>query len=150
MEQPQEQPVREAQAPAVEAEIATETIDIPAVETPAETSIAQPIAVVASATETKVDVVASMEAAKADSERNARKERVGKVTSNKMMKTITVAVDRKVKHPMYGKFMNRTTKFTAHDEKNECGIGDTVRIMETRPLSKNKRWRLIEIIERAK
>ncbi|CCH56248.1 30S ribosomal protein S17 [Fibrisoma limi BUZ 3] len=83
-------------------------------------------------------------------ERNARKERIGKVVSNKMQKTITVAVDRKVKHPMYGKFMHRTKKFMAHDENQECGIGDTVRIMETRPLSKNKRWRLVEIIEKAK
>lgn len=83
-------------------------------------------------------------------ERNLRKERVGKVVSNKMQKSITVAVDRKVKHPIYGKFVNRTTKFMAHDEKNEAGIGDTVRIMETRPLSKNKRWRLVEIVEKAK
>jgi small subunit ribosomal protein S17 len=83
-------------------------------------------------------------------ERNSRKERVGKVVSNKMQKSISVAMDRKVKHPIYGKFMNKTTKFMAHDEKNEAGIGDTVRIMETRPLSKNKRWRLVEIIEKAK
>jgi small subunit ribosomal protein S17 len=83
-------------------------------------------------------------------ERNLRKERIGKVTSNKMEKSITVAVDRKVKHPMYGKFVHKTTKFMAHDEKNEAGIGDTVRISETRPLSKNKRWRLVEIIEKAK
>jgi small subunit ribosomal protein S17 len=83
-------------------------------------------------------------------ERNLRKERVGKVVSNKMTKTITIAVDRKVKHAIYGKFMNKTTKLMAHDEKNEAGIGDTVRIMETRPLSKNKRWRLVEIIEKAK
>jgi small subunit ribosomal protein S17 len=83
-------------------------------------------------------------------ERNERKERIGKVVSNKMQKTITVAVDRKVKHPIYGKFVNRTTKFKAHDEANTAGIGDTVRIMETRPLSKEKRWRLIEIIEKAK
>jgi small subunit ribosomal protein S17 len=83
-------------------------------------------------------------------ERNSRKERVGKVVSNKMQKSITVAMDRKVKHPIYGKFMNKTTKFMAHDEKNEAGIGDTVRIMETRPLSKNKRWRLVEILEKAK
>ena len=83
-------------------------------------------------------------------ERNLRKERVGKVVSNKMQKTITIAVDRKVKHAIYGKFMNKTTKFMAHDEKNEAGIGDTVRIMETRPLSKNKRWRLVEVIEKAK
>lgn len=83
-------------------------------------------------------------------ERNLRKERVGRVVSNKMTKTITIAVDRKVKHAIYGKFMNKTTKFMAHDEKNEAGIGDTVRIMETRPLSKNKRWRLVEIIEKAK
>jgi small subunit ribosomal protein S17 len=82
--------------------------------------------------------------------RNLRKERIGKVVSNKMQKTITIAVDRKVKHAIYGKFMNKTTKFMAHDEKNEAGIGDTVRIMETRPLSKNKRWRLVEIIEKAK
>jgi small subunit ribosomal protein S17 len=83
-------------------------------------------------------------------ERNERKERVGKVTSNKMQKTITVAVDRKVKHPIYGKFVNRTTKFKAHDEQNTAGIGDTVRIMETRPISKDKRWRLIEVVEKAK
>ena len=83
-------------------------------------------------------------------ERNSRKERVGKVVSNKMQKSISVAMNRKVKHPIYGKFMNKTTKFMAHDEKNEAGIGDTVRIMETRPLSKNKRWRLVEIIEKAK
>ena len=83
-------------------------------------------------------------------ERNDRKERVGKVVSNKMQKTITVAVDRKVKHPIYGKFVNRTTKFKAHDETNSAGIGDLVRIMETRPLSKDKRWRLVEIVEKAK
>lgn len=83
-------------------------------------------------------------------ERNLRKERVGKVVSNKMTKSITVAVDRKVKHPIYGKFVHKTTKFMAHDEKNEAGIGDTVRIAETRPLSKSKRWRLVEIIEKAK
>ena len=83
-------------------------------------------------------------------ERNARKEKVGVVTSNKMQKTITVAVERKVKHPKYGKFLTMTSKFKAHDEKNECNIGDTVKIMETRPLSKDKNWRLVEIIERAK
>lgn len=83
-------------------------------------------------------------------ERNLRKERIGLVVSNKMDKSITVAVQRKLKHPMYGKFIGKTTKFMAHDEKNECGIGDTVKIMETRPLSKQKRWRLLEIIERAK
>jgi small subunit ribosomal protein S17 len=83
-------------------------------------------------------------------ERNERKERIGKVVSNKMQKTITVAVDRKVKHPIYGKFVNRTTKFKAHDEQNTAGIGDTVRIMETRPISKDKRWRLVEIVEKAK
>jgi small subunit ribosomal protein S17 len=83
-------------------------------------------------------------------ERNLRKERIGKVTSNKMQKSITVSVDRKVKHPIYGKFVHKTTKFMAHDEKNEAGIGDTVLISETRPLSKNKRWRLVQIIEKAK
>jgi len=72
------------------------------------------------------------------------------VVSNKMDKSITVAVDRKVKHPLYGKFMLKTSKLMAHDENNECGIGDTVKVMETRPLSKNKRWRLVEIIEKAK
>jgi small subunit ribosomal protein S17 len=83
-------------------------------------------------------------------ERNLRKERVGLVISNKMDKTIRVFVERKVKHPKYGKFVKKSSKFMAHDEKNECNIGDVVRIMETRPLSKNKCWRLIEIIERAK
>lgn len=82
--------------------------------------------------------------------RNLRKERVGVVFSNKMDKTITVAVKWKEKHPIYGKFVNKTKKLHAHDEKNECNIGDTVRIMETRPLSKTKRWRLTEIIERVK
>ena len=83
-------------------------------------------------------------------ERNLRKTRTGKVVSNKMDKTIVVAVKTKVLHPLYGKTVNRTTKFKAHDEKNECGIGDTVRIMETRPLSKDKRWRLVEIVEKVK
>jgi small subunit ribosomal protein S17 len=83
-------------------------------------------------------------------ERKLRKERIGVVVSNKMDKSIVVAVKRKVKHPIYGKFVNRTTKLMAHDEKNSCKIGDTVRISETRPLSKNKTWRLVEIIERAK
>ena len=82
--------------------------------------------------------------------RNLRKERIGTVMSNSMNKSITVAVQRKVKHPIYGKYIGKTTKFMAHDEKNECGVGDTVRIMETRPLSKNKCWRLVEIIEKAK
>ena len=82
--------------------------------------------------------------------RPLRKERIGLVVSNKMEKTIVVTVERKVKHPIYGKFVNKTTKFYVHDETNTCNIGDTVRIMETRPLSKNKRWRLVEIIERAK
>jgi small subunit ribosomal protein S17 len=83
-------------------------------------------------------------------ERNLRKTRVGVVTSNKMVKTITVSVERKVKHPIYGKFVKKTTKFHAHDEKNECSIGDLVKIMETRPLSKTKRWRLVEIVEKVK
>ena len=82
--------------------------------------------------------------------RNLRKERIGIVTSDKMDKSIVVSVERKVKHPKYGKFVKNTTKFVAHDEKNECGQGDTVRIMETRPLSKSKNWRLVEIVERAK
>ena len=82
--------------------------------------------------------------------RNLRKERIGVVSSNKMEKSITVAVKWKEKHPIYGKFVSKTKKFHAHDEKNECRIGDVVRIMETRPLSKTKRWRLVEIIEKAK
>ena len=82
--------------------------------------------------------------------RNLRKERTGVVTSNKMDKSITVAIKWKEKHPIYGKFVNKTKKYHAHDEKNECGIGDTVKIMETRPLSKTKRWRLVQTIERAK
>ena len=82
--------------------------------------------------------------------RNLRKERAVVVTSNKMEKSITVAVKWKEKHPIYGKFVSKTKKYHAHDEKNECGIGDTVKIMETRPLSKTKRWRLVEIIEKAK
>ena len=82
--------------------------------------------------------------------RNLRKERTSVVTSNKMDKSITVAIKWKEKHPIYGKFVNKTKKYHAHDEKNECGIGDTVKIMETRPLSKTKRWRLVQIIERAK
>ena len=80
--------------------------------------------------------------------RNLRKERIGVVTSNKMDKSIVVSIARRVKHDLYGKFLNKTSKFIAHDEKNECNEGDTVKIMETRPMSKNKNWRLVEIIER--
>ena len=83
-------------------------------------------------------------------ERNLRKERIGVVVSNKMDKSIVILVERKVKHPKYGKFVKKSPKFMAHDEKNEANMGDTVRIMETRPLSKNKCWRLVEIVEKAK
>ena len=83
-------------------------------------------------------------------ERNLRKTRIGKVVSDKMDKTIVVAVENHVKHPLYGKIVKKTYKLKAHDENNECGIGDTVKVMETRPLSKDKRWRLVEIMERAK
>jgi small subunit ribosomal protein S17 len=83
-------------------------------------------------------------------ERNLRKERIGIVTSNKMEKSIVVQVETKIRHPKYGKFVKHTKRFMAHDEKGECGIGDTVKIMETRPVSKLKRWRLVEIIEKAK
>jgi small subunit ribosomal protein S17 len=83
-------------------------------------------------------------------ERNLRKTKLGVVSSNRMDKTIIVNVERKVKHPLYGKFLKKTTKFHAHDEKNECSIGDTVKIMESRPLSKTKRWRLVEVIEKVK
>ena len=82
--------------------------------------------------------------------RNLRKERIGKVTSNRMLKSIVVSEVKKVKHPMYGKFVLKTKKYVAHDEMNDCNIGDTVKIMETRPISKSKCWRLVEIIERAK
>ena len=82
--------------------------------------------------------------------RNLRKSRIGVVVSDKMDKTITVEIRERVKHPLYGKIVNRTQKFKAHDENNEAGIGDTVRIMETRPISKDKRWRLVEIVEKAK
>jgi small subunit ribosomal protein S17 len=85
-----------------------------------------------------------------ENKRNLRKERVGIVVSNKMDKSIVIAVKRKVKHPIYGKFVNKTSKLHAHDEENTCNIGDTVRVMETRPLSKNKSWRLVEIVERVK
>ena len=83
-------------------------------------------------------------------ERNLRKERIGVVVSNKMQKSIVVEIERREKHPIYGKFIKKTSRFMAHDEKEECNIGDTVRIMETRPLSRRKHWRLVEIIERAK
>ena len=83
-------------------------------------------------------------------ERNLRKTRIGVVKSNKMDKSITVSVERRVKHPIYGKFVKKTSSFHAHDEKNECTIGDVVRIMESRPLSKTKRWRLVEVVEKAK
>ena len=83
-------------------------------------------------------------------DRNLRKERIGVVASNKMEKSIVVSIERRVKHPLYGKFVKKTSRFIAHDEKNSCNEGDTVRIMETRPLSKSKNWRLVEIIERAK
>ena len=82
--------------------------------------------------------------------RNLRKNRVGKVVSNKMDKTIVVAIEDHVKHPLYGKIVKKTYKLKAHDENNECGIGDTVKVMETRPLSKDKRWRLVEVVERVK
>lgn len=84
------------------------------------------------------------------SDRNLRKQRIGVVSSAKMDKSITVVVERRIKHPIYGKYVKKTKKFMAHDEANSCNEGDTVRIMETRPLSKNKRWRLVEVIERAK
>ena len=82
--------------------------------------------------------------------RNTRRERIGVVVSSNMEKSIVISVKQKIKHPIYGKFVNKTAKFMAHDEENTCNVGDTVKISETRPLSKNKRWRLVEIIERAK
>ena len=91
-----------------------------------------------------------MSATETTIERNLRKIRVGVVSSNKMDKSIVVVIERKVKHPLYGKFVKKSTKFHAHDEKNECSIGDTVRIMETRPLSKTKRWRMVEVLEKVK
>ena len=94
--------------------------------------------------------IAEEEAQVKKSERNLRKTRIGRVVSDKMDKTIVVAVENHVKHPLYGKIMKRTYKLKAHDEKNECGVGDRVRVMETRPLSKEKRWRLVTILEKAK
>jgi small subunit ribosomal protein S17 len=91
-----------------------------------------------------------MSEVKQEVERNLRNTKIGVVSSNKMEKSITVNVERKVKHPLYGKFVKKSTKFHAHDEKNECSIGDTVKIMETRPMSKTKRWRLVEVIEKVK
>ena len=91
-----------------------------------------------------------MEAQNEQNQRGARKERIGIVVSDKMDKSISVAIQRQVKHPIYGKFIKKTTKLMAHDENNDAHEGDTVRIMETRPLSKNKRWRLVEVVERAK
>ncbi len=91
-----------------------------------------------------------MEQQEKQQERARRKERIGLVVSDKMNKSIMVAIKRQVKHPIYGKFVKRTTRLMAHDENNDANVGDTVRIMETRPLSKNKRWRLVEIVERAK
>jgi small subunit ribosomal protein S17 len=88
--------------------------------------------------------------AEAPAGRTPRRTKIGIVTSNKMQKSITVEVSRKEKHPIYGKFINKTSRFMAHDETNQCGVGDKVRIMETRPLSKRKRWRLVEVIEKAK
>lgn len=85
-----------------------------------------------------------------ENRKNTRRERVGVVVSNSMEKSIVITVKQKVKHPIYGKFVNKTSRFMAHDEENACNVGDTVRISETRPLSRNKRWRLVEIIERAK
>lgn len=85
-----------------------------------------------------------------EQERNLRKTRVGVVTSSSMHKSISVQVERRLRHPIYGKFVKKSKKFMAHDEENQCGVGDLVRIMETRPLSKNKRWRLVEVIEKAK
>lgn len=90
------------------------------------------------------------EAKKMAEQRGIRKSRVGVVVSDKMDKTVVVEIRTRVRHPLYGKIMNRTEKFKAHDEENSCGVGDTVRIMETRPLSKDKRWRLVEIVEKAK
>ena len=95
------------------------------------------------------EIIKTEETSQAE-DRNLRKIRIGVVTSNKMAKTITVAVERKVKHPIYGKFVKKTSKFHAHDEKSECSIGDLVKIMETRPLSKTKRWRLVEVVEKVK
>ena len=94
--------------------------------------------------------MSEVKATTATADRNLRKTRIGVVTSNKMDKSITVVIEKKVKHPKYGKFLKQSKKFHAHDEKNECNIGDTVKIMETRPMSKTKRWRLVEVVEKAK
>lgn len=111
-----------------------------------ETAVEETPVAAAPVEEAPVEVVQPEE----DATRSTRKERIGIVSSNKMDKSITVAIQRQIKHPIYGKFIKQTTKLMAHDETNDAGEGDTVRIMETRPISKNKRWRLVEILERAK
>ena len=126
-----------AEAPVVE----TPVVVAPVVATPAPA----PVAPAAPAGVDKVDF-----GAKKDAVRGRRKVRTGRVVSSKMEKTVVVAVESRVRHPLYGKFMRRTTKFKAHDEQNTCGEGDTVEIMETRPLSKDKRWRVVKIVEKAK
>ena len=145
--------MEEQQAPAPQEETQTPVAEQTTETTPVVEEAQQPVAETPTMTEKSAAAVAAKTEATGEekaSERNARKERIGKVTSDKMQKTITVAIERKVKHPLYGKFQKKTKKLTVHDENNDCGIGDTVRVMETRPLSKNKRWRLVEIIEKAK
>lgn len=125
---------------------------IAAPDAPADEAVSAPLVDTPSATSEEAPLMApeGFRLEKEQGPRNERKMKIGLVTSDKMDKTITVAVQRKIKHPFYGKFINKTTKFAAHDETNDAHIGDRVRIMETRPLSKRKRWRLIEVIERAK
>jgi small subunit ribosomal protein S17 len=155
--EPQVEQVEAQAEPQVEQAVETpetETLQAettPVAEVPTEpvTEVTTPVAPVAAPVAVTKPAPAATEA-NTTLKRNARKERIGKVTSNKMQKTITIAVNRQVKDTRYGKFRNSTKKLTVHDENNDCGIGDTVRVMETRPLSKNKRWRLVEIIERAK
>jgi len=141
------------QAPAA-AEPAAPVVEAPAVEAPAvEAPAVNASAVEAPAVEASAAAPASAAVdfgAEKPAVRGRRKVRVGRVMSSKMDKTVVVAVESKVRHPLYGKFMRRTAKFKAHDEQNQCGEGDTVEIMETRPLSKEKRWRVVRIVERAK
>jgi small subunit ribosomal protein S17 len=143
----------ETQKPEDQSLDASETEQTPQEPAPDEVAAEEELTFAEQETGTAQEIIGHEEGeaqAKAAGGRNLRKELIGTVTSNKMDKTITVAIERKVKHPVYGKFVKKTTKFAAHDEKEDAGIGDIVRLMSTRPLSKSKRWRLVEILERAK
>ena len=142
------EPLAEDSTEPTPAEEATETVTAPPV--PVEEPAAPVAEVAAPVAEPAAPVATEAKAPVVDSGRGRRKVRTGRVVSSKMQKTVVVAVESRKRHPLYGKFMKHTTKFKAHDEENTCGEGDTVEIMETRPLSKDKRWRVVRIVEKAK